>query len=82
MTRLSQRKSRLIFVTEDEVRYRGKYRRVVVEADASGYTARLRLEGTRARFEVSWAGIYQQAVKWHVESERRAKRLAKKEGIR
>lgn len=78
MTRLSQRKSRLTFVTEDEIRYRGKYRRVVVEADASGYIARLRLEGTRARFEVSWAGVYQQAAKLHVEAQRRAKREAKK----
>jgi hypothetical protein len=78
MTALAKRKSRLTFETSDSVRYRGKLREVVIEA--SEYTAAVRLKGTRQRFEISWAGIYDRAAKIAVEkarAERQAQRKAK-----
>jgi hypothetical protein len=61
MTALSHRKSKLTFETADVFRFRGKLREVVIEAQP--YTALIRLKGTRQRFEVSWAGIYNLAAK-------------------
>lgn len=78
MTSLISRKSRLCFMSEDVVRYRGKLRRVVVEVDTQGRQASLRLEGTRARFPLSFAGMYCQAVKLEVERQRAAKKAGKK----
>lgn len=78
MTSIAKRKSRLTFETSDVIRYRGKLREVVIEA--SEYTASVRLKGTRQRFEVSWAGLYNHAVKVAVErqrAERKAQRRAK-----
>jgi hypothetical protein len=75
MTALAKRKSRLTFETSDCIRYRGKLREVVIEA--TEYTASVRLKGTRGRFEISWAGVYNLAVKVAVEkarAERKAKR--------
>lgn len=77
MTALAKRKSRLTFETSDVVRYRGRLREVVIEA--TEYTASVRLKGTRQRFEVSWAGVYNHAVKVAVEkqrAERKAQRRA------
>jgi hypothetical protein len=81
--RLNERKSRLTFVTTDEVRYKSKYRAVVVEVDRSGFGGTVRLEGTRARFAFSFAGLYNHAVQVQVSrerSEKRAKAKAKKVG--
>lgn len=78
MTSIAKRKSRLTFETSDVIRYRGKLREVVIEA--SEYTASVRLKGTRQRFEISWAGVYNHAVKVAVErqrAERKAQRRAK-----
>lgn len=80
MTSLADRKSLLKFVTSDEVRYRGKYRRVVIEVDRDGFTAKARLEGTRQRFPFSFAGLYSHAVKISVEKERAAKQVATRKG--
>lgn len=74
MTSISERKSRLSFITEDTVRYGRKLRRIVVEVSRDGYTADVRLEGTRKRYPVSFAGIYVHAVKISVEKERAAKK--------
>lgn len=77
MTSLATRKTRLSFETSDSVRYRGRLREVIVEA--TEYTAAIRLKGTRQRFELSWAGIYNQAVKVSVErkrAERKKRRMA------
>jgi len=76
MTALAQRKSRLVLVTSDAVFEKGQRREVVVEV--SPYTATLRLKGTRTRFEVSWAGIMNYAVKVAVEKERAEKKAARK----
>ena len=77
MTSLITRKSRLAFVSEDQVRYRGRLRRVVVEVDKQGREASFRLEGTRSRFPLSFAGMYCYAVKLEV-----AKNLAEKKATR
>lgn len=61
MTSLAKRKTRLTFETSDCIRYRGKLREVVIEA--TEYTASIRLKGTRQHFEISWAGVFNQAVK-------------------
>lgn len=78
MTPLSTRKSRLCFIAEDTVRYRSKLRRVVVEVDRDGYAVNLRLEGTRQRFPLSFAAMYNQAVKIEVDRQRAAKKAKRK----
>lgn len=77
MTSLLSRKSRLAFVSEDVVRYRGKLRRVVVEVDTQGRTAQFRLEGTRPRYPLSFAGMYNRAVQLEVERLRAAKKAGR-----
>ena len=76
MTKLRERKSRLRFETEAEVRYRGRMRAIVVEVDNNGYTASVRLAGTRMRYEFSWAGLHDWAAEMHV---RRAREERKRE---
>lgn len=76
MTALANRKTRLTFETSGLVRYRGKLREIVVEA--TPYSATVRLKGTRQRFETSWAGIFNHAVKVQVEARRAAKKAARK----
>lgn len=75
-TALAKRKSRLTFETSDTVRYRGKLREVVIEANA--YTASIRLKGTRQRYELSWAGAFNHAVRVHVEKQRSEKKARRK----
>ncbi len=75
MTALNKRKSRLTFETSDAVRERGKLREVIIEA--TEYTASVRLKGTRKRFEISWAGIYNHAVRVAVEKARAEKKARK-----
>lgn len=76
MTAIHKRKTRLTFETSDSVRHRGKLREVVIEAGE--YTASVRLKGTRQRFELSWAGIYNMAVRIAVEKARTERKAAKK----
>lgn len=75
MTSLAKRKTRLSFETSDTFRYRGRQRQIVIEA--TEFTASVRLKGTRQRYEISWAGVFDQAVKIHVDrlrAEKRARR--------
>jgi hypothetical protein len=74
VTRLSNRKTRLTFETEAQVKYRGKYRPVVVEPDMRGDVVSLRLKGTRVRYEVSWQGTFEHAAKVHAERLRAEKK--------
>lgn len=76
MTSLAKRKSRLQFTTCDIVRERGKLREVVIEAHT--HTATVRLLGMRRGYEISYASIYDAAVKRHVEQQRAAKKAARK----
>lgn len=77
MSELAKRHTRLKFTTEDAVRYRGRLRRIVVEVDRDCCTAHIRLEGTHTRFPISFAGIYNHAVKIHVEQQLREKKSAR-----
>jgi hypothetical protein len=76
MTPLSKRKTKLSFSTADEVRERGRYRQVIIEAHP-GY-ATVRLQGMRTGFDVSYAAIYSLAVKQALAAERAAKAAKKK----
>jgi hypothetical protein len=78
MTSLAHRKTRLQFETSDVIRYKGRLREIVIEA--TEYTAHVRLKGTRTRFEISWAGVFNLAAKIAAEkarAERKAKRLGR-----
>lgn len=76
MTSLAKRKTRLTFETSDTMRYRGKLREIVVEANE--FTASVRLKGTRQRFEVSWAGVFNQAVKIDVQKKREERKARRR----
>lgn len=76
MTTLSQRKTRLHFMTSDLIRERGAYRPVVVEA--SPEVATMRLKGTQHRVMISWAALYQFAARCEADRARREKDAAKK----
>lgn len=75
MTRLEQRKTKLVFETSDRVRERGAWRQVVVEAKP-GY-ALLRLKGLRTAFPLCYGTAYQQAQRIEAERSRAAKRMKK-----
>lgn len=77
MTSLEKRKSQLRIITSDVVREHGKLREVVLEAHP--YYATVRLKGMRSGYQVSWAGIYNMAVRLHVERARAEKKAAKKD---
>lgn len=79
MTKLSQRRTRLIFETGETIRSRGKLREIVVGADT--YGAYVRLKGTKQRLPISYGAIYVLAAK--LEANRvRAEKLAAKKGVR
>lgn len=78
MTALEKRKSRLVVEASDCIRERGKLREVTLELHP--YTMSVRLKGMRQSFEVSYASIYNLAVKQAVEKARAEKR-AKRKGI-
>jgi hypothetical protein len=61
MTRLRQRKTKLEFITNATMRYRGRERDVVIEAFPD--YAVIRLLGTRVRYEISWRGVHDQAAR-------------------
>lgn len=76
MTRLTERKTKLIIETSAEVREHGKYRSVVIEAHP--YHATVRLKGMRTSFEVSYEAIYSLAVKQLVAKERAEKKARRR----
>lgn len=68
MTRLDSRKSQLKFITSDCIREQGKLREVIIEGNP--FYCTVRLKGLRKGFDISWAGIYNQAIQKHVERQR------------
>lgn len=78
MTRISERKTKLQFTTDAEVRYRGKLRAVVVEVQ-NGYFATVRLAGTRQRYEFSWHGLHDWAADLHARRERERRKKERDE---
>ncbi|HEV2133762.1 MAG TPA: hypothetical protein VGR47_05820 [Terracidiphilus sp.] len=77
MNRLAQRKTRLIFETEDCVFERSQNRHIIIEARPAHCC--LRLKGGRKRFAVGYAEIYQYAIEL---AEKREARRRKKGGAR
>lgn len=80
MTKLETRKSKLHIITGDTVYERGKRREVVIEA--TPYSAVIRLKGMRQGYPLSYAGMYNLAVKIAVQAERDEKKKAKVSGKR
>lgn len=76
MSKLQDRRTRLVFETSDETRERGKHRPVIVEAFPTH--AVLRLKGMRKGIAVSWLGMLQHGIKLEVERAKAEKRAAKK----
>ena len=78
MTKLSQRKSRLAFTTDAEVRYRGKMRAIIVEVD-NPFSGSVRLAGTRQRYPFSWHGLHDYAAELFARNERERKKKERAE---
>lgn len=77
--KISDRKTRLTFITNSYARYRGKDRSIVVEAFPD--FAAVRLLGTRTRYQVSWRGVFDLAAEIYARRERehrKADRAARK----
>ena len=73
MTKLSERKTRLCFTTDAEIRYRGKLRPIVVEVE-NGFHATVRLAGTRQRYPFSWHGLFTHAADLFARQEKERRR--------
>lgn len=78
MRSLTARKTKLVFETSGELRERGRYRNVIVEAHPSHVV--LRLKGMHRTLSVTWEGIYALAAKCAADKLRAEKR-AKRKGI-
>ena len=76
MRALGQRKTRLVFETDDSIYGRGHSRQVVVEARPS--YAMVRLKGTRKGYPICYAAMYHAAVRMAVEAERAVKARERK----
>jgi len=74
--RLSNRKSRLAFITNSTARYRGKDRDIVIEVFPD-YAA-VRLLGTRTRYEVSWRGVFDVAAEIYARKEKERRKNERK----
>lgn len=78
MTKLTERKTRLLFETEETARYRGKERAIVVEPDMHGLTLTMRLKGTKVRYEGSWGAVFDLFAKLHAERLRYERQMERK----
>jgi hypothetical protein len=78
MTKLSERKTRLSFTTDAEVRYRGKLRAIIVEVD-NPFSGSIRLAGTRQRYPFSWHGLHDYAAEMFARSERERRKKERAE---
>jgi hypothetical protein len=75
VTSLSDRKTKLVFETSDQVRERGAWRTVIVEA-RPGHCV-LRLKGCRTSFTLCYGTAYQVAQKLAADAARREKAAKK-----
>jgi hypothetical protein len=71
MTTLRSRKTRLTFETDQEVRYRGKMRPLIVEP--TPWMCGVRLKGTRIRYEIPWYAIFLKGAQICADEKRRNK---------
>jgi hypothetical protein len=74
--RLSDRKSRLTFITNSTARYRGKDREIVIEVFPD-YAA-VRLLGTRTSYEASWRTLFDVAAEIYARRERERRKAERK----
>jgi hypothetical protein len=77
LTSLRHRKTRLVIETDAEIRYRGKYRAVIIEPAPMICVARLK--GTRVRYEMSWQSIFERAAHITAERERQERKLKRRQ---
>lgn len=75
MTDLTHRITKLRFVTAEEVREQGRYRKIVVQAEPM--CAIIRLARLRTAYPIPWSAIHSLAVKAAVASQK-AEKAAKK----
>lgn len=75
MTKLTKRKSTLVFETNSTKFEKGRRRPICIEADFE--VAYVRLKGMKHRFAISWEDVYDTAAKREADRVRSAK-LAKK----
>lgn len=80
MTSLVERKSRLVFETSCEVRAKGRYRQVVIEARPE--YAIIRLKGIHSKYMLPWDAIHDLAARLQAEKLRREKAEKRKKGIK
>ncbi len=72
MTRLSDRRTRLIVTTGGEIKERGKYRAVVLELKPQ--VMMVRLLGTRHTLPISYEDLYMTAAKREADRKRAEKK--------
>jgi len=73
--KLSDRKTRLSFITNQTARYRGKLREIVIEVFPEH--ANVRLLGTRTRYEISWRGVFDLAAEIYARREKERRKIAR-----
>ena len=76
MSKLCERKSRLIAEFSETIRERGRYREIVVQL--SPYNIRVKLKGTRHWYDLAPASCYNLAVAKEVARQRAARAEARK----
>lgn len=76
MMRVAQRKTRLVFETDDFIFERGQNRQIVIDAKPAYCT--MRLKGQRRTFAIGYAAIYQEAIRLTRDWDRRKKKKAKR----
>ncbi len=76
MSKLSERKTRLVAEFSETIRERGRSREVVMRL--SEYSIAVKLKGTRTWFEISPASVYNLAVSKEVARQKAEKATAKK----
>jgi hypothetical protein len=79
MSRLALRSTRAMFTTEDEVRSKGKYRKIVIELKPMH--AMVRLAGMRTAFPIAYDAIYSLAAKIQARNTKAEKLAARKRAL-
>ena len=75
MAALRDRKTRLTFETDQELRYLGKLRAIVVQPNP--WFCAVRLKGTRVVYEIAWETIFTRAAQIFAEKQREERRACR-----
>jgi hypothetical protein len=76
MTALRNRKTRLSFETDQEIRYRGKMRPVVVHPNP--WYCTVRLKGSRICYDVSWETIFAKGAQLFADKQKAERKAARR----